>query len=318
MKAVGIAREVGAPPDDLAELRDEVIAALALDDIQPERTWSGLEPDPRWAAHAIEADRFVLWGRTGRSTSIACRIAPRSRRSGSTGPRPGSGPAFSPDGRFLHVYSGESDIELWDLERGEIPAAWPADARGETPRRRSAGGRRAGRRRAARLRPAGPDRGLRVRLGFATPDRVDARDLALSGDGRRFAIVRVSGEPSRSTTSHAATWFTSWRSRTRGRSVGWRSTTPGPSWRSITLRAILTYDVTSGEVLARLHGARGRPGHEPFSWFQPGGGLLATTAWFGTTWLWDPIRGRPLAAFSGTCQGWQQDGSRLLIHPARR
>src|SRR5262249_19540368 len=50
------------------------------------------------------------------------------------------------------------------------------------------------------------------------------------------------------------------------------------------------------------------------SWFQPGGGLLATTWWYGTTRLWDPIRGRLLASFSGYCQGWQRDGSRLMIH----
>ena len=42
-------------------------------------------------------------------------------------------------------------------------------------------------------------------------------------------------------------------------------------------------------------------------------GVGATTTWEGMTWLWDPIRGRPLAALSGICQGWQRDGSRLLI-----
>src|SRR5262249_51491245 len=30
----------------------------------------------------------------------------------------------------LSVWSGPSRFELWDLERGEIPAAWPADTRG--------------------------------------------------------------------------------------------------------------------------------------------------------------------------------------------
>ena len=110
-----------------------MIAALALDDIQPERTWSGLEPDPLWAAYAIEADRFVLVGQDG--TIHVRRLSDRSEIKAVGADRPSARvmPGFAPGGRFLHVFSDESDIELWDLERGEIPAAWPADARCETP-----------------------------------------------------------------------------------------------------------------------------------------------------------------------------------------
>ena len=192
MKAVGIAREVGAPHEDLAELRNEVIAALALDDIQPERTWSGLEPDPRWAAYAIEADRFVLLGQDG--TIHVHRLSDRSEIKAVGADRPSARvmPGFSPGGRFLHVFSDESDIELWDLERGEIPAAWPADARGVKPRadgRQVAVVRADGELRVYDL-PAMTE-AARLRLGFVTHDRVDAREMALSGDGRRFAIVRA-------------------------------------------------------------------------------------------------------------------------------
>ena len=101
-------------------------------------------------------------------------------------------PGLSPGGRFLHVDSGGSDIELWDLERGEIPAAWPADARGVKPRadgRQVAVVRADGELRVYDL-PAMTE-AARLRLGFVTHDRVDARYLALSGDGRRFAIVRA-------------------------------------------------------------------------------------------------------------------------------
>jgi len=314
MKAVGIAREVGAPPEDLAELRDEVIAALALDDIQPERTWSGLEPDPRWAAYAIEADRFVLVGQDG--TIHVHRLSDRSEIKAVGADRPSARvwPGFSPGGRFLHVFSGESDIELWDLERGEIPAAWPADARGVKPRtdgRQVAVVRADGELRVYDL-PAMTE-AARLRLGFVTHDRVDAREMALSADGRRFAIVRA---PWRAVRVYDLA---------RGHLVHELLVPPPRAFGGLALdhtgallavnhtQAILTYDVTSGEVLARLHGREDAQDNEPFSWFQPGGGLLATTAWFGTTRLWDPIRGRPLAAFSGTCQGWQQDGSRLMI-----
>ncbi len=66
-------------------------------------------------------------------------------------------------------------------------------------------------------------------------------------------------------------------------------------------------------MLARLYGREDAPNNQPFHLIQPEGGLLTTTAWFGTTRLRDPIGGRPLAVFSGDCQGWQQDGSRLMI-----
>jgi serine/threonine protein kinase/WD40 repeat protein len=321
-KAVGIAREVDAPPENLAELRDEVIAALALDDIQRERTWSGLEPDPRLAAYAIEADRFVLVGQDG--TIHVHRLSDRSliKAVGADRPSTRLRPGFAPGGRFLHVYSGESDIELWDLEWGEVPAAWPADARGVVHRadgRQVAAVRADGELRVYDL-PAMTE-AVRLRLGFVThdrlgfvwPDRVNAGEMALSGDGRRFAIVRP---PWRAVRVYDLA---------RGHLVHELQVTLQRDFGGLALdhtgallavnnpQAILTYEVTSGEVLARLPGREDAQDNAPFSSFQPGGGLLATTAWFGTTRLWDPIRGRPLAAFSGTCQGWQRDGSRVFI-----
>src|SRR5262249_4529093 len=75
-EAAGIAREVGASPEDLARLRDEVIAALALDDLRPVRTWSGLDPEWQRAAYAVDADRYVLVGDDG--TIHVHRLSDRS------------------------------------------------------------------------------------------------------------------------------------------------------------------------------------------------------------------------------------------------
>jgi serine/threonine protein kinase/WD40 repeat protein len=308
-KAVAIAREVDAPRENLAELRDEVIAALALDDFQPEQTWSRLERNPSLAAYAIEADRFVLVGQDG--TMHVHRLSDRSLIKAVGADRPAARlfPGFAPGGRFLHVNSGESDIELWDLERGEVPAAWPADARGVVHRadgRQVAVVRADGELRVYDL-PAMTE-AARLRLGFVTPLRA-AGMMALSGDGRRFAIVRQT-----------------WRSvrvydLARGSLVHELQVPPPQTFRAPALddtgallavghtHGILTYDMTSGEVLARLQGSADR---SPVG-FQPGGGMLATTARFGTTRLWDPIRGRPLAVLSGSFQGWQRDGSRLFI-----
>jgi serine/threonine protein kinase/WD40 repeat protein len=319
-KAVAIAREVGAPPEGLAELRDEVIAALALDDIQPEQTWSGLETAPRLAAYAIEADRFVLVGQDG--TIHVHRLSDRSliKAVGADRPSARLWPGFAPGGRFLHACSGDSDIELWDLERGEIPLAWPADARGVKHRadgRQVAVVRANGELRVYDL-PAMTE-AARLRLGFAThdrlgfvsPERVNAGEMALSGDGRRFAIVRPPWRAIR--VYDLARGHLVRELQVPPASAGLALDHTGSLLAVNHTQATLTYDVTSGEVLARLPTREDAQDNPPFSWFQPGGGLLATTAWYGTTRLWDPIRGRPLAAFAGTCQGWQRDGSRLLI-----
>jgi WD40 repeat protein len=222
-----------------------------------------------------------------------------------------SSPVFAPGGRFLQVDSGAADIELWDLERGEIPAAWPADARGVAHRADS--------RQVAVLRADGelrvydlPDmtEAARLRLGFVRDQRVYDDHVALSGDGRRFAILRALRGAVRVYDLARGHLVHELEVPPPGFLGGLALDHTGAILAVRHAGAILTYDVTSGEVLARLQGHEG-PGRG--SWFQPGGGLLATTAWDRTTRLWDPIRGRPLAALSGTCRGWQRDGSRLMI-----
>ena len=124
-----IAREVGAPPEHLAELRDEVIAALALADDRPVQTWSGLSLPGDRSACSIEADRYVVVGPGG--VLHLHRLSDRSgvRVLGADRPAARLWPAFVPGGRFLTVAFGLSPPEVWDLERGEVPAAWPADVR---------------------------------------------------------------------------------------------------------------------------------------------------------------------------------------------
>ena len=65
-RAAQIAHAVDAPPEHLAELRDEVIAALALADDHPVQTWSGLPPD-RLPQGIQRGSRPVCgrWARTG-------------------------------------------------------------------------------------------------------------------------------------------------------------------------------------------------------------------------------------------------------------
>jgi WD40 repeat protein len=47
--------------------------------------------------------------------------------------------------------------------------------------------------------------------------------------------------------------------------------------------------------------------------FCPVGNLLATGSWDGTTWLWDPVSGRPLVRAPGRALGFNTDGRRLAF-----
>ena len=100
--AAEIARDVGAPPEHLAALRDEVIAALALDD-RPGADLVGAGPAGRCPHRHLDRGRPVrrLSDPTDVSTSIACRTGPRSGCWGPTGRPLGSWPVFVPGGRFL-------------------------------------------------------------------------------------------------------------------------------------------------------------------------------------------------------------------------
>jgi hypothetical protein len=313
--AARVARETGASPRDLAELRDEVITALALDDVRPAQPpWSGRDPPSDPTAYAPEADRYVFISPDG--VIHVHRLSDRSEVRTIAAGRPSAryGPVLSPDGRFLSLWSGLTQVDLWDLERGEIPAAWPADARGVAHR---ADGRQ--------VAVMGSNSELRVfdlpaltesSRGQPKPGvmaRIPSNHwLALSGDGRRLALVGHRAGGVVGLVFDAA-------------SCRLVRQLPLPDWRVATAvaldhtgallaachdRAITIYEVDSGELLSRLQGHLGES-IAPF--FQPGGGLLATTSWDGTTRLWDPIRGRLLATLTGGCSGWLRDPPRLMI-----
>jgi hypothetical protein len=258
-KAAGIAREVGAPPDDLDRLRDEVIAALALDDLHRVETQSGLEWDERIAAYAPEADRYVVLGEGG--TIHVHRLSDKSEIKVVRADRPlaREWPRLSADGRFVSAWSFSSYIELWDLERGEVPAAWPADARGATFRDDG--------RQVAALRADGelrlydlPDMNetARHRLGVDVPLLMNYAWMALSGDGRRLAISRMywgavdvfdaaSGRLVRAVPTPTPRYF-----------GGVALDHAGTLLTFAHDRSVACYDLADGAVLAWLQGTRAR------------------------------------------------------------
>ena len=75
-------------------------------------------------------------------------------------------------------------------------------------------------------------------------------------------------------------------------------------------RAISVFDMADGEQLSLLqaHQSEGI-----IAQFQPGGDLLASSSWDGTTRLWDPIRGRLLVTLDGAFREWVDGGSSLVV-----
>ncbi len=305
-KAARIAHEVGAPADHFANLRDEAIAAMALADDRPTRTWTDLDVTNYTSAFSIAADRRVVLGQDGSIHVHQLSNGSLVRVVGSEQPADRSWPQLLRGGRFLLVWSGSSHRELWDLERAEIPAAWPAVVRCATIRADGA--------QVAALRPDGELRvydvpalteSARWRLGLDVPGRLADSDMSLAEDGRRLALIHPDKTLAR--VYEVAT----------GRVVRELKLPPINLSSALTLnrngrllavvhdRAISVFDLADGEPIALLpsHQAEGIE-----AMFQPGGDVLATRGWDFMTRLWDPIRGRLLVTLQGNFLEWAERG----------
>jgi serine/threonine protein kinase/WD40 repeat protein len=309
--AAAIAHEVGAQTKDLAKLRDEAIAALALIDDQMVENRQGFAVAPPGAAYTIDGDRYAILGSDG-SIQVH-RLSDRSliRVVGSNRPMTRYEIRFVPGGRFACVTAGTLQTELWDLEQASVPAAWPSDVRGAAPR---ADGRQV-----AALESDGT---LRVydlpamnqascsRLAIALPERLDLAAISLAEDGRRIALI--SPDRTRACVYEVGS----------GRLVCELETPSVPPVRAIALsrdgrllavnhdRSISIHEVGNGAQLALLQGHHAID--TTFS-FQPGGDLLASRSWDGTTRLWDPLRGRLLLTLGGHFLDWGESGSLVAI-----
>jgi serine/threonine protein kinase/WD40 repeat protein len=309
--AARIAHEVGAPPDHFANLRDEAIAAMALADDRPTRTWTGLNVTNYTAAFSIAADRYVILGEDGSISVHQLSNGSLVRVVGSDRPAARSWPQLFGGGRFVRVWAGSSQLEIWDLERALIPAAWPADVRCATIR--ADGAQVAALRSDGELRvydvPAMTE-ASRCRLGLDLPARLAHSDMSLAEDGRRLALILPDKTVARVYEVAA------------GRVV--REVKLPPIYLSSALaldrngrllaivhdHAISVYDLADGELITRLQGQQAE-GIEAM--FQPGGDLLVTRGWDFTTRLWDPIRGRLLLTLQGNFLDWGERGLGLVV-----
>jgi serine/threonine protein kinase/WD40 repeat protein len=308
-RAAGIARNRTVPPEYLENLRDEVVATLAELDERQVQTWPGLNLDSAYSSFAFDAGRYVVL--KDRKSFELLRLSDQSLiRSVSATDNP-AWPLLDPRGRFVIVWSSTSHTDLWDLERGEVPKAWPADVR--CAAYRPDGGQ------IAALRPDGEVRVYdlpamtevkRCHLGLSFPEQLGHERMALSRDGRYLAVMR---------TSTKDAWV---HDLARGRQVIHVKIPPVLAHGSLDLsrtaallavahdRAISVYDVRDGERLAMLHGHQGSGINVSF---QAQSDLLASECWDGIVRLWDPIRGRLLAAIPGHMRGWMGTPSHLVV-----
>ncbi len=309
--AAQIAHAVDAPPGHLAELRDEVIAALALVDDRPATICSGLPPIDSFKTSNVEADRYVDIDLEGLihvyrlSDLSAARVLGADRRARR------SWPVFVPGGRFVYLLADESRMELWDLERGHVPAGWPADVHCVAAR---ADGKQV-----AALRSTGelqiyelPSMAKRSSwsLGFGVRTWLTHAWMSLSQSGRHLALIRASDKPALVFDVETGRVVREIKLPTARVGRALALSRNGGLLAIAHDRAISVFDVADGEQLALL---QGHQSEGIYAQFQPGGDLLASSAWDGTTRLWDPIRGRMLVTLEGGFREWLDGGSSLVL-----
>jgi eukaryotic-like serine/threonine-protein kinase len=310
-KAARIASDATPRSDLMEKLRDEAIATLAETDEQQVRTWPGLNLPAKDVSISLDADRYVVV--ENEDSLHVHRLSDRAEIQVVKSDHASalSWPMLVPGGRFVVAMSGSTEMKLWDLERGELAAAWPADVRG------------------AMCRPDGKqiaavqsDGDLsiydlpamtqvhRFNIGSNVARRVAYERLAWSRDGRFLAFL---GPEAKNAAVYEAA---------SGRVVLDLKIPTAHVHRTLALsqnggvlavthdRAISIYDVANGERLAMLQGHQSEGINAQF---QPDGDLLASECWDGNTRLWDPIRGRLLITLPGSFRGWVGNGSHLLI-----
>jgi eukaryotic-like serine/threonine-protein kinase len=310
-RAARIAHAVKSDPTHLAELRDEVIAALALFDNVETRRWSGVPADDDYTSFRVEADRYVRVDARGLIHVVRLSDGFELRVVGAKRPARRAWPRLLWGGRFVSTLADYSRYELWDIEKGDVSDAWPADTRCTAA---GLDGRYV-----AALRSTGELlifdlRSFTLRstcqIGFPVPRWLSQGWLCVSQDGRRAAVV---GPDEHRVSVHDVD---------RGRMVHEIKVPLARVDLALALnrsggllsiahdRAISVYDMADGEQLSRL---QGHQSEGVIAHFQPNGDLLASSAWDGTTRLWDPIRGGLILTLTGGLRQWVQGESGVVI-----
>ena len=289
-----IAHAVDAPASHLAELRDEVIAAVALADDRPVQKWGELKSAELSNAFSVAADRYANVQLDGSihvyrlSDRRELKVLPGDGQLGACGRC-----SFRVGG-FLRSWPTQTFSSSGISSAPQYPRAGrPTYARGRTARRASGGriavdGRASGLRSAFALPEIEMLPGLQnsqvlyLRLDFSLTERAAACGRFPGPDLEVARVVDVeSGRIDREFKLPTARV---------GRALALNRT--GNLLAIVHDRVISVFDMADGEQLSLL---QGHQSEGIVVQFQPSGDLLVSSSWDGTTRLWDPIRGRPLA-----------------------
>jgi WD40 repeat protein len=176
-EARALAQKLGLEADRWHELRNATVAALALPDLYPERTWEGL---PNGSTYVSFDERLEVYARTDRWGNCSVRRVEDDQELyalPAPEPPPPEGleciPFLSPDARFVAVRHVDHRLHVWKLA-GTRPELWLRDEKIRRVDWRSDGGtigwtdqdgtlsvhELASRRRVARLPPDGITRAV--------------------------------------------------------------------------------------------------------------------------------------------------------------
>jgi serine/threonine protein kinase/WD40 repeat protein len=279
--------------DTSLDVRNEVIACLALPDLRLIQRWEGKPHGTLAVAADAQLEHYARSDQEG-AVSIR-RVRDDQEVSRLEGPPSWAWVRqFSPDGRFLAVVHAHPSwknqlLYIWDWQRRQRVLKIPLGGAG-------LGFRRDSRQLAAGLEDGSI--GLYELPSGALGKRLQAgplpREIAYDPDGRRLAV------------SSLASWDVEVRDLQTNAVVtlGHPREVRGIAWRADGTQLatacgdghIFVWDAATGQQLATLQGHE----HEVSEVaFQPRGDLLASTAWDDTLRLWDPSSRKEVAHFSG-------------------
>jgi WD40 repeat protein len=286
-KALGIARQLGLPPERFRELRNEAIAALALPDLRVAQQWPGV-PNANVAFDAT-LERFASVDVQGRVAIRRAGDGKEIRRIGDLGPGGDYWPELAPDGSHLRVWDGAREqVHVW-----RVTGAEPVEVLNEAGREPciSPDSRRVAWQQA--------DGSIRVfelatrKTVWRLPALPQVYHMAFHPGGAKLAIAcwdfaqvcdlesgKEVWKKGPSPVANTAYWPR----------VAWQP----PNGDILALGdcdAISLWDVTKDTQVGKLEGIPG--GGIDFA-FNPSGTLLANAGWSGIVHLWDPLASREL------------------------
>jgi serine/threonine protein kinase/WD40 repeat protein len=283
-QATRLAGDLDLPEGDFLELRNEVIACLALPDLRVAREWDG------WPAGSVRLDfdtaleRYIRMDRQG-SISVrrvaddaeTCHLQPDLRD-----PRP----CLSPDGRCL-VLRHESECRLYSLAGAEALAVGLEESAAEA---------HAFRPDSRLLALAHPDGGISVYdLPSGRRRRRLAADLvpmhmAFDSNGRQLALASASPSAIEVRDAETGAVRVKFPHPAQANWVGW-----SPDGQTLATvgsdRLIYLWDTASGKLVNTLRGHK--DGGIKVT-FNNSGDLLASTGWEAMLRLWNPRTGQEL------------------------